>query len=90
MRSPTTWTRNTPNRCLISARIGASIRAHRRNKGVSLSALAVQLGVAPSSLQRWEKGDTHVTGADIAHIAELLGLNPGDLFDPPASQEPQT
>lgn len=53
-----------------------TIRELRRSKGWSQSDLAVLLGVALSTVYRWEKGLMPVSGTKRARLLELLGEEP--------------
>lgn len=53
-----------------------TIRELRRSKGLSQSDLATLLGVALSTVYRWEKGLMPVSGTKRARLLELLGEEP--------------
>lgn len=60
--------------------MGEKIRALREAKGISQRELAEALGVDQSAVSNWERGKAEPTAFNIRRIADLLGVEPGDLF----------
>lgn len=54
--------------------LGAALRAERETYGLSLRAFAAQLGLAPSSLTRWETGDRSPRREDVIRYITKLGV----------------
>lgn len=68
--------------------LGERIRAARTAAGLTQYELAVQIGVMPSTANRWEKGKSAPRVRQARLLSELLGL-PVTHFqpEPPASPE---
>jgi transcriptional regulator with XRE-family HTH domain len=56
--------------------IGARIRQAREASGRSRLSVAVELGVDPNTLQRWERGWTNPPALRITVIAAALDVDP--------------
>lgn len=54
--------------------IGARLRRHRESMGLTLAKLALRLGVAQSTLCRWESGEREPKGDYLAKAEKLLAL----------------
>ena len=52
-----------------TASFGATLRAVRTNRRMSLRELARQVGVAPSVVHAWERGHAHPT---LPHLRDVL------------------
>jgi transcriptional regulator with XRE-family HTH domain len=67
----------------------------RRFAGITQTEMAEQLGVNPATINRWEKGASRVTRADVIAWAFLTGVELAWLEDeessvtPPATQRYQ-
>lgn len=64
--------------------IGELIRIKRKAAGYTQRSLASAMGVAPSAVAQWEKGDTLPTNANMAALKRLLGLDGEILVSPGA------
>jgi AcrR family transcriptional regulator len=62
------------------ADVGRAVRARRRERGLSLRALAAGLGVSPATLSAVENGRTPLTVARLRQIADLLETSAADLL----------
>ena len=60
----------------MSADIGKMIREARQARGISLRALANQVGIHFSHLSKIENGKDHIGRDSLAKIAEELGVDP--------------
>jgi len=74
---------------VVAPDVPASTRAAREARGISLRALASQLGVSPATLSAVETGRTPLTVDRLQRIADLLDfplarLLRGDVLPPPA------
>ena len=58
----------------IATTTGEKIREYRRNNGLSIKKLAKELGVDPTTLARWEKGDNE-PGGRLKKELDLFLLN---------------
>ena len=59
-----------------------AIRAARETKGFSQEALAYRAGVSARTIRAVEQGDRAHHRGTIRKLAEVLGLDVTDLFDP--------
>ncbi len=62
-----------------------SIRAFRRQSGLTQAALAAEIGTSQSQIDRLEKGERRLTYDWIVRLAGALGRRPGEFF-PPVTQ----
>jgi len=62
--------------------IGGLVRSVREHKGLSLRALASQLGVSPATMSQLETGKTRVSALRLVRIADALGVAVQDLLVP--------
>lgn len=74
MEQPAGW---TP---IDAAELAARLRAHRRERGLSLRAAAAEIGVSAATLSRVERGDYLPERDNLFRLMRWLG--------PPASGEP--
>lgn len=65
------------------AESGAVVRTARREAGLTLRALAVEVGVSTGTMSAIENGKVGLTVARLGRIAEALGVPPSRLLDPP-------
>ena len=61
-------------------RVGARIRAHREQQGLTQTELAKQIGVADAQISRWENGRAMPIPRYLEAIAEALGVRPEAFF----------
>ncbi len=59
---------------------GRVLRAKREAKGISLRALAHELGVQPAYLSKAELGDVSLSEKHLERAAEILGFDPDALL----------
>lgn len=65
-------------------RLGAVITELRLKRGMKRQdALAQELGVSASTVQRWETGKTQPSAWDVRALATALSVDCGLLVDPP-------
>lgn len=67
----------------LDAMVGAKIRMFRINRGMSQTALAERVGVSFQQVQKYEKGANRVGASRLSHIASVLGITVGELFETP-------
>lgn len=60
----------------------ATVRAARREAGYSLERAAQWIGRDPSSLSRYESGETVPPANVLAALAFVYGVHPGAFFTP--------
>lgn len=60
--------------------LGNRLLAYRRREGMSQQQLAEKLGVARSTVARWEKNNNAPSVPEIKKISELLGLSEQELL----------
>ena len=56
------------------------IRALREAKGLSQAELAEALGLDQTTVSAWERGVSEPTVFNLRRLADLLGVEPGELF----------
>ncbi|MFM2149075.1 MAG: hypothetical protein RLZZ187_1381 [Pseudomonadota bacterium] len=59
--------------------IGTRLRARRKALGLSLDALATQLGISYQQVQKYERGENRIGAGRLPHIARVLGCSVEDL-----------
>jgi transcriptional regulator with XRE-family HTH domain len=64
-------------------RIGARLRAARKQRGMTLDQVATAAGLTKGFVSRLERDDVSPSVASLVGVCEVLGLRVGDLFDPP-------
>lgn len=57
-----------------AAAIGTRIRAARHDKGMTQDGLAASVGVSRSAVAQWETGRAGQLNANLARVAEALGV----------------
>jgi transcriptional regulator with XRE-family HTH domain len=74
-------------RCVrdINSRIAARVRALRKERGMTLDALAAQCAVSRSMLSLIERGESSPTAVVLEKIASGLGASLASLFDDPTA-----
>ena len=62
--------------------LGEYIKAKRKSLGLSAEQLAEKCEVAPSTVYRWENGDTEkIPSGQLKILAQTLGVRPSELID---------
>lgn len=56
-------------------RLGAELRRHRDNAGVTIDVVAVRLGCSTSKVSRIETGHTSASPRDVADMLDIYGIN---------------
>jgi transcriptional regulator with XRE-family HTH domain len=69
----------------IAEVIGERIKAKREQNGVTQKGLAEKVGITPSAINQFEKGEKKPSSPVLARIAEELGVSTDYLFG--ASEE---
>ncbi|HEX7823658.1 MAG TPA: helix-turn-helix transcriptional regulator [Mycobacterium sp.] len=72
---------------LILAALGAAIREHRVQAGLTQAELAARAGIGRPHLNHIEGGRKNPTVVVLVHLASSLGITPGDLLQPTALSE---
>lgn len=70
--------RTDSDRVLLA--LGASIRAHRKELGVSQEALAHSAGIDRSHMGKIERGERNITLLNLMRIADALGCKGSRLL----------
>lgn len=65
----------------ILTAIGAKVAQARHARGVTQEALAEQLGIAPQTIRRIERGRTGMTVSRLLALADALGVPLLEFFD---------
>jgi transcriptional regulator with XRE-family HTH domain len=65
---------------LILTALGAAIRDHRLQAGLTQAELAQRAGIGRPHLNHIEGGRKNPTVVVLVHLAESLGVAPGDLL----------
>lgn len=66
----------------LNARIGSAVRARREAAGLSMRALAAQVGVSQPFLSQLERGTVAASIATLHRLATALAVPPGALLSP--------
>ncbi len=64
----------------LAKKLGANIRAKRKELGISQDGLALECGVDRSYMGRIERGEVNITVDKLYQIAGKLGCNPASLL----------
>ncbi len=72
----------------MSADVGRMIREARQARGISLRALASQVGIHFSHLSKIENGKDHIGRDSLTRIAEELGVDPDLMLGEAGHQTP--
>lgn len=68
-------------------RMHTHLRAWRKTKNLSLPAVAERLGVAHTTVGRWERGEVPLTTRDLEDLATIYGITRRQLeFSPTAAE----
>lgn len=73
-------TADDTKRARRARRLGGLIRRYRIAAKLSQPDLAARLGVVPSCISDWERGDTSPKMARLVDVAKILGVGVGDLI----------
>ena len=77
---------NTPIRPVrTDVNLGERLRTLRQAKGLSIEQVATSVGVTKSFLSRFERDAVSASVATLLKVCDALGVRPGTLFDPPAT-----
>lgn len=63
----------------VKARVGATVRALREKKGMTVTDLARSTGLSPAHISEIERGRTAASVATLEKLARALGVSPGAL-----------
>lgn len=74
MSTPMNRPRNPKAASDIDALVGAKIKRHRLERGISQTELAAASGITFQQVQKYEKGKNRVSVARLAEIASTLGV----------------
>lgn len=58
-----------------SLRLGSRIQKSRSAKGLSVSQLASRIGVKPTTVEKWESGETDLRPNKLDQLAGILGVS---------------
>ncbi len=64
----------------VDVHVGARIRALRKKRGLSQSALGKRIGVTFQQIQKYERGANRVSASALYEIAGLLGVPVAEMF----------
>jgi transcriptional regulator with XRE-family HTH domain len=73
--------RKKPKSGALDVVLGQRIRRIRRERGLSQSALAAQVGMTFQQVQKYENGANRVSALTLVKVAEALGVNPTSLLE---------
>lgn len=65
----------------VDTRVGATIRALRKHRGMSQEALAQQLGVTFQQVQKYERGANRISASMLVRAAKALDVPVARFFD---------
>ena len=60
--------------------VGANVRRHRKERGLSQETLAGEAGLAMRHLGRIERGEGNPTVSVLGKLAHVLGVHPAELL----------
>lgn len=67
----------------MGTELGAAIKAARKSKNLTLTAIAARIGVSYPAVQQWEKGKTEPSTENLLKLCQILDIDPRSLtFDP--------
>jgi len=69
---------NDTNNYLV--KLGASLRARRKDLGLSQESLADAAGIDRSHMGKIERGERNITFLNIVRITDALGCTPSDVM----------
>jgi transcriptional regulator with XRE-family HTH domain len=73
--------RKKPRSGALDVVLGQRIRRIRRERGLSQSALAGQVGLTFQQIQKYENGANRVSALTLVKLAEALGVTTASLLD---------
>ena len=73
----------------LKLRLGARIKAIRRDRGLTQDQLSELVGIGPQTMRRIENGRTNARLEPLFHIAEHLGVSVRDLFEDAGTAIPE-
>ena len=73
--------RRKPKSGALDAVLGQRIRALRRERGLSQSALAGQVGMTFQQVQKYENGVNRISALTLVRLAEALSVSPTTLLN---------
>ncbi len=73
-----------PSEIQSESALGRRVREMRKAKGCKLADLAARTGLAVSTISKMERGEISLTYDRFIRLAQGLGLDVGELFDPGA------
>ncbi|MBB3000701.1 transcriptional regulator with XRE-family HTH domain [Paraburkholderia tropica] len=65
--------------------LGERLRTLRKARGLSIEQVANSVGVTKSFLSRFERDAVSASVATLLKVCDAIGVRPGTLFDPPAT-----
>lgn len=69
------------NELAIQKRIGQTLQAYRRAKGLNLNAMAKLVGVSPQQLWKYETGQDRISAARLCRMADALCVPVAAMFE---------
>lgn len=69
--------------------VGARLRAHRRDRDVTLAELSTETGISTSTLSRLESGERRPTLELLFPLARAYGVTLDELVDAPSTGDPR-
>lgn len=63
-----------------SETFGGKLRSGRLGKKLTQEATATAVGVKQSTVSAWESGDAYPTAGNLVRLADLYGLDEGELL----------
>lgn len=66
-------------------KLGERLRLLRKARGLSIQQVADNVGVTKSFLSRFERDAVSASVATLLKVCDAIGVRPGTLFDPPAT-----
>lgn len=64
----------------VDVHVGCMVRKIRKDKGLTLKAVAEHLGVRFQQVQKYETAMNRISASKLFHMAELFGVEVGDFF----------
>ena len=59
----------------MKRKIASRLKELREEKGLSMQALSKIVGISDSSLGRWERGESDITGDNLLILADFFGVS---------------
>ena len=69
-------------------RIGSNVRRLRKAAGLKQRDVAKALGVGQQTVSAWEGGQNSLRDSTILALANVLGVHPGAILEPDATDTP--